>query len=180
LQDLLAMRNEEDVAELGAERVQGAERGLAEAGGDDAERDQRHPVCDQCGRRARAAAEPGRRPPEAPGLAVEAPAFTSETVFFLPGAIEISHVLRLQELGRVPSGRRLLHRFMVRGHWRRPPSGWTDPRMLWIELEGPGPGRHRRAHVQAHAVAVEPGGRASGAPHARALVRVRFAPVLSG
>jgi hypothetical protein len=37
LQDLLAVRNEEDVAELGAVRVEGAEPGLAEAGGQDDE-----------------------------------------------------------------------------------------------------------------------------------------------
>jgi len=41
--------------------------------------------------------------------------FSSDEVFFLPGAIEISRVRGMQALERVPSGRGLLHRFMVRG-----------------------------------------------------------------
>jgi len=74
-----------------------------------------------------------------PGSRWEAPVFTSETVFFLPGAIEISQVRRLQELERVPSGRGLLHRFMVRGHWRRPPAVWKDQCMRWIAPYWKGP-----------------------------------------
>jgi SEC-C motif len=69
----------------------------------------------------------------------EAPLFSSETVFFLPGAIEISQLRKLQELERAPSGRGLLHRFMVRGHWRRVPTGWKDQRMRWIEPYWKGP-----------------------------------------
>jgi hypothetical protein len=74
-----------------------------------------------------------------PGRRGEAPLFSTETVFFLPGAIEISQLRKLQELERVPSGRGLLHRFMVRGHWRRAPTGWKDQRMKWIEPYWKGP-----------------------------------------
>jgi hypothetical protein len=77
----------------------------------------------------------GRRPDSR----AEAPVYSSETVFLLPGAVEISQLRRLQELERVPSGRGLLHRFMVRGHWRRPPAGWRDQRMRWIEPYWKGP-----------------------------------------
>jgi len=58
---------------------------------------------------------------------------------FLPGKIKISSVRQMQELARVPSGRRLLHRFMVRGHWRRPARTWKDQRMRWIEPYWKGP-----------------------------------------
>ena len=67
------------------------------------------------------------------------PLVSSEEVFFLPGAIEISHFRSYQELERIPSGRRLLHRFMVRGHWRRASSGWKDQRMRWIAPYWKGP-----------------------------------------
>src|SRR5207244_1024108 len=60
------------------------------------------------------------------------PVFSSEDVYFLPGKIEISQVRRLQSLERVGVGRRLLHRFMVRGHWRHAPLGWKDQRVRWI------------------------------------------------
>jgi hypothetical protein len=60
-------------------------------------------------------------------------------VYFLPGSIDISRVHRMQELDRVPSGRRLLHRFMVRGHWRRPAPDWSDQRMRWIAPYWKGP-----------------------------------------
>ena len=65
--------------------------------------------------------------------------FSSENVYFLPGKIEISRVRHFQELERVETGRRILHRFMVRGHWRRPVANWTDQRMRWIEPYWKGP-----------------------------------------
>ena len=68
-----------------------------------------------------------------------AAAFSSERVYFLPGAIEISRVRRLQELERIPSGREMLHRFMVRGHWRRAARTWKDQRMRWVEPYWKGP-----------------------------------------
>lgn len=56
---------------------------------------------------------------------------TSESVYSLPGAIEISRVRKLQELERLSSGREILHGSMVRGHWRRAAPGSKDQR--WIE-----------------------------------------------
>ncbi len=67
------------------------------------------------------------------------PVYSSEEVFFLPGSIPISQVRRLQELSRVPSGRKLTHRFMVRGHWRRPARTWKDKHVRWIEPYWKGP-----------------------------------------
>jgi hypothetical protein len=65
--------------------------------------------------------------------------FSSEEVFFLPGMIRISKVRQFQELERIPSGRELLHRYMVRGHWRRPAKNWKEQRMRWIEPYWKGP-----------------------------------------
>jgi hypothetical protein len=65
--------------------------------------------------------------------------YSSEEVYFLPGAIEISRARRLQELDRVPDGRTILRRFMVRGHWRRAAVQWTDQRMRWIQPYWKGP-----------------------------------------
>ena len=65
--------------------------------------------------------------------------FSSESVWHLPGPIEISHVRRLQELDRIPSGRTVLRRFMVRGHWRRAAAGWADQRMRWVQPYWKGP-----------------------------------------
>ena len=70
---------------------------------------------------------------------IRAPVFSSEDVFFLPGAIEISHLRNLQQLERLPSGRTILHRFMVRGHWRRAAPSWKDQRMRWIAPYWRGP-----------------------------------------
>jgi SEC-C motif len=67
------------------------------------------------------------------------PLFSNETVFFLPGAIEISHLREFQELERISSGRKFLHRFMVRGHWRRAAPGWRDQRVRWIAPHWKGP-----------------------------------------
>ncbi len=69
----------------------------------------------------------------------EPPVFSSESVFFLPGPIEISRVREFEELERVSSGKRILHRFMVRGHWRRAAAGWKDQRLRWIEPYWKGP-----------------------------------------
>ena len=65
--------------------------------------------------------------------------YSSDEVWFLPGVIKISRLRQLQELERVPSGRKLLHRHMVRGHWRRPPKTWKDQRLRWIEPYWKGP-----------------------------------------
>jgi hypothetical protein len=67
------------------------------------------------------------------------PVRSSDSVFLLPGKIEIGRVRKLQELSRAPGGRPILARFLVRGHWRRPPKNWTDQRLRWIEPYWKGP-----------------------------------------
>ena len=67
------------------------------------------------------------------------PAFSSEEVYFLPGAIEITHVRRMQELERAPTGRTLLRRYMVRGHFRRAAKNWTDQKLRWVQPYWKGP-----------------------------------------
>jgi hypothetical protein len=79
--------------------------------------------------RSRAGGAPDKRPA----------AVSSEEVFFLPGAIEISQVRRIQELQRAPGGRALLHRFMVRGHWRRAAATWKEKHLRWIKPYWKGP-----------------------------------------
>jgi len=81
----------------------------------------------------RASAGEGQRGPSS----VES--YTSDEIWFLPGVIKISRLRQLQELERAPSGRKLLHRHMVRGHWRRPPKSWKDQRLRWIEPYWKGP-----------------------------------------
>jgi hypothetical protein len=63
----------------------------------------------------------------------------SDTVYHLPGKIEISHLRQMQAVERGPSGRRLMHRFMVRGHWRRANPSWKDQRPRWIRPHWKGP-----------------------------------------
>ncbi len=67
------------------------------------------------------------------------PVFSSDEVFFLPGAIEISHVRRLQQLDRESAGRQVLRRFMVRGHWRRARAGAKDQKLSWVRPHWRGP-----------------------------------------
>jgi hypothetical protein len=64
---------------------------------------------------------------------------SSDSVYFLPGHIDIRQVRRLQDLQRAPQGRDLMARFMVRGHWRRPAKGWRDQSLRWIEPYWKGP-----------------------------------------
>ena len=77
----------------------------------------------------------GRRPAASSSEEV----YSSEKVCSFPGVIKISRLRKLQELERVPSGRKLLHRYMVRGHWRRAPTSWKDQRLRWIEPYWKGP-----------------------------------------
>lgn len=77
--------------------------------------------------------------PERLDLTPDKPLFSDEKVFFLPGPIKISRLRQYQELERVSSGRKLLHRFMVRGHWRRAAPGWRDQRVRWIAPHWKGP-----------------------------------------
>jgi hypothetical protein len=86
-------------------------------------------------------AEPRRSPlrPPSPAGSGQLPMFSADDVFFLPGAIEIAQVRRLKELERAPGGLQLLHRFLVRGHWRRAAQSWKDQRLRWIEPYWKGP-----------------------------------------
>jgi hypothetical protein len=76
--------------------------------------------------------------PKQPKLLL-APARSSDSVYFLPGTIDIRSVRRFQELERAPGGGSMLSRFMVRGHWRRPQKGWADQKLRWIEPYWKGP-----------------------------------------
>jgi hypothetical protein len=85
-------------------------------------------------------AKPVRRTrPKTKVSARRAPEYTSEEVFHLPGHIDIRMVRNVAAIGRAPNGRQILHRFMVRGHWRRPNPDWSDQRMRWIEPYWKGP-----------------------------------------
>jgi len=77
--------------------------------------------------------------PRAGALRVEAPRYSSDGVYFLSGAIEISRVRRMQDLERNSTGRGLLHRFLVRGHWRRAAANWSDQRARWVQPYWKGP-----------------------------------------
>jgi hypothetical protein len=80
---------------------------------------------------------PARRPPgPAPH---DHPVLCSDAVYYLPGEISISQVKRLQQLERAPGGGKLMHRFMVRGHWRRAPRSWGDQRPRWVKPYWKGP-----------------------------------------
>jgi hypothetical protein len=63
----------------------------------------------------------------------------SGSVYHLPGKIAISRLRTLQQVERGPSGRALMHRFMVRGHWRRSNPNWKDQSPRWIEPHWRGP-----------------------------------------
>jgi hypothetical protein len=77
------------------------------------------------------ASAPRRGRPEEP--------FSSEEVYYLPGKIDISQLRQVQTLQRISRGRKLMHRFMVRGHWRRPNPAWKDQRPRWIQPYWKGP-----------------------------------------
>ena len=63
----------------------------------------------------------------------------SDSVYYLPGKIDIRHLHQLQSLHRISDGRQALARFMVRGHWRRARGSWSDQRPRWIEPYWKGP-----------------------------------------
>jgi hypothetical protein len=65
--------------------------------------------------------------------------FASDDVFYLPGPIPISQTRQLERLDHVPSGRQVMTRFMVRGHWRRPNRSWKEQSMRWIKPYWKGP-----------------------------------------
>jgi hypothetical protein len=80
-------------------------------------------------------------PPRAPKKpkSLLAPPRSSDSVYFLPGTIDIRSLRRFQELERAPGGGSMLSRFMVRGYWRRPQKGWADQKLRWIEPYWKGP-----------------------------------------
>jgi len=67
------------------------------------------------------------------------PLRSRESVFFLPGRIDVGQVRQLQELERDESGRRLMKRFQVRGHWRRSSPRYKEQRLLWVRPHWKGP-----------------------------------------
>jgi hypothetical protein len=69
----------------------------------------------------------------------EVPAFTSETVFHLPGTIDIKTLAQLKSARRGGREHELTRRCMVRGHWRRAHEGWDDQRTRWIAPHWRGP-----------------------------------------
>lgn len=64
---------------------------------------------------------------------------SSRDVIFLPGKIDISHVKQLQAVEKSQTGRGLMVKFMVRGHWRRASPKWKDQRPRWIRPYWKGP-----------------------------------------
>ncbi len=86
-----------------------------------------------------AGVEPVRRSPAEEVTRHRRGTFSSDEVYFLPGAIDITQVRRMQDLERVPSGREILRRYMVRGHWRRAQQNWSDRRLRWIAPYWKGP-----------------------------------------
>ena len=64
---------------------------------------------------------------------------SGDEVYYLPGKIDITSVRNIQALERAPRGGELMHRFMVRGHWRRAAPTWQDQRPRWIKPYWKGP-----------------------------------------
>lgn len=64
----------------------------------------------------------------------------SDSVYFLPGTIDIGSVDQLKRMRRSSRKRRsIMQRTMVRGHWRRAAAGWQDQRPRWIAPHWRGP-----------------------------------------
>jgi hypothetical protein len=64
---------------------------------------------------------------------------TSETVFHLPGTIDIKTLEHVKKSRRGGAERELSVRCMVRGHWRRANPRWSDQRPRWIKPHWRGP-----------------------------------------
>jgi len=90
-----------------------------------------------------AGVEPERRPTSRASRGGSAPGDAAlelaEEVYFLPGRITISVARQYQAVERGREGGQLMHRFMVRGHWRRANATWQDQRVRWIEPYWKGP-----------------------------------------
>ena len=64
---------------------------------------------------------------------------SGQGVYYLPGKIPIARLRQMRELETRQEGRRIMKRFMVRGHWRRASEHWKDQRLRWIEPHWKGP-----------------------------------------
>ena len=64
---------------------------------------------------------------------------TSETVFHLPGTIDIGTLRELKRSVYGSTDRQQVQRCMVRGHWRRAAKTYEDPSPRWIEPHWRGP-----------------------------------------
>ncbi len=69
----------------------------------------------------------------------KAPIFTAETVFYLPGTIDIKLLEQVKKARRGGREHELTRRCMVRGHWRRAQQGWDDQRPRWVRPHWRGP-----------------------------------------
>jgi hypothetical protein len=83
-----------------------------------------------------------KKDPLKPTWRSQAQPLTGETVYYLPGKIQIDHEAQRnghQEDMDLTPARSVLKRFWVRGHWRRPNPSWKDQRLRWIKpyLKGP-------------------------------------------
>lgn len=65
--------------------------------------------------------------------------FTSETVFHLPGTIDIGALRELKRSVYGSTDRQQVSRCMVRGHWRRAAKGYKDQAPRWIGPHWRGP-----------------------------------------
>jgi hypothetical protein len=78
--------------------------------------------------------------PDRSGPGPQAQFVPSDEVYFLPGTIDIGSLRKLVQMRRSSAKRRsIMQRSMVRGHWRRAPSGWKDQRPRWIAPHWRGP-----------------------------------------
>lgn len=65
--------------------------------------------------------------------------FTAETVFYLPGTIDIKLLGQVKQARRGGCEHELTRRCMVRGHWRRAHQGWEGQRPRWVRPHWRGP-----------------------------------------
>ena len=90
------------------------------------------------GRRGKGARKKGRSENHADATVLRL-GRSSEAVYYLPGTIDISRIRSLRDIENSHEGRKIMTRFMVRGHWRRALPSWKDQRLRWIEPYWKGP-----------------------------------------
>ncbi|MBX3274745.1 MAG: hypothetical protein KF729_31055 [Sandaracinaceae bacterium] len=84
------------------------------------------------------------------------PPLSGETVFHLPGKIEIGALRALQAVRRGELERTQVQRCMVRGHWRRAARQYRDQRPRWVSPHWRGPSIAAIVERQYRLVAPEP------------------------